>query len=85
MGGGPEAVTRAKAPNFIGQPLSGFENPLPRTQVRGYTVTRVSGGLFRLVEAPDSSPGLDRDQSLRGLFRRTINETAIGGLVEAPD
>jgi hypothetical protein len=26
-----------KAPNFIAQCLSGFENPLPRTKVRGYT------------------------------------------------
>jgi hypothetical protein len=33
--------TRAKAPNFIAQCLSGFENPLPRTKVRGYTRTSV--------------------------------------------
>jgi hypothetical protein len=36
-----EAATRAKAPNFIAQCLSGFENPLPRTEVRGYTRTSV--------------------------------------------
>ena len=36
-----EAATRAKAPNFIAQCLSGFENPLPRTKVRGYTRTSV--------------------------------------------
>jgi hypothetical protein len=27
----------SKAPNFIAQCLSGFENPLPRTKVQGYT------------------------------------------------
>jgi hypothetical protein len=32
-----EVPTRAKAPNFIAQCLSGFENPLPRTKVQGYT------------------------------------------------
>jgi hypothetical protein len=36
-----EVATRAKAPNFIAQRLSGFENPLPRTKVRGYTWTSV--------------------------------------------
>ena len=30
-------ATRAKAPNSLAQCLSGFENPLPRTKVRGYT------------------------------------------------
>ncbi len=34
---GRNRATRAKAPNFIAQCLSGFENPLPRTEVRGYT------------------------------------------------
>ena len=32
-----EVATRAKAPNVIAQRLSGFENPLPQTKVRGYT------------------------------------------------
>ena len=34
-------TTRAKARNFIAQFLSGFEDPLPRTKVRGYTRTSV--------------------------------------------
>src|ERR1700761_9443800 len=36
-----KCTTRAKARNFIAQCLSGFENPLPRTKVRGYTRTSV--------------------------------------------
>jgi hypothetical protein len=36
-----EVPTRAKVQIFIAECLSGFENPLPRTEVRGYTQTGI--------------------------------------------
>ena len=42
-------TTRAEAPSSRSEPSSGFENPLPRTQVRGYTAELQRMGRERAI------------------------------------
>jgi hypothetical protein len=58
-------ATRARAHLFFSRRLSGFENPLPRTKVRGYTSDQSFSAAFKVR-------GWYRRLRLLGAWMRTV-------------
>src|ERR1700761_474773 len=76
-----DVPTRAKAPNFLAQCLSGFENPLPRTKVRGYTPTSIFPQPVKPSMAGIFASRLKLRSSMTNFTFRRIFWLALGGTI----